>query len=132
MTGPRRRTIVGAPWITLLAAILRDVPRLDGALCAGQPGVFDGRDGRDGEHTREAIALCAQCPAHTACSEWWGTLGVPRRPRGVVAGRWRGSTSDDADVGDAAATTNAVTAVEAKDEICYTATNHAQVRLGEK
>ncbi|WP_326547041.1 hypothetical protein QGN32_02170 [Mycolicibacterium sp. ND9-15] len=46
----RRRVPVdaGKPgWVMLVATVLHGVPRLDGALCAGQPGIFDAHDAAD-------------------------------------------------------------------------------------
>lgn len=89
-----RRRIDGAPWLALTAAILRDMPRLNGALCAGQAGAFDGDDGRDGPGTQSARALCARCPALEPCAAWFEGQTSWLRPTGVVAGRWRGSMGD--------------------------------------
>lgn len=111
MSGSRPRRIVSAPWVDLTAAILRDVPRLDGALCAGRAGAFDGHDGRDGPGTQSARALCARCPALPACTEWVSRTAASRRPRGVVAGQWRGSmTADERGGHDATTTKDATTA----------------------
>lgn len=89
-SGPARRRLISAPWVDLAAAVLRDVPRLNEALCAGQSAAFDGRDGRDGPGTQSARALCARCPALRECGEWIDAQTPWRRPRGVVAGKWRG------------------------------------------
>lgn len=69
-----------------LVGTLRTVPALPGARCRGRADEFDGDDGPDGERTRRAAALCARCPALTACAEW-----AARQPEnsleGVIAGR---------------------------------------------
>ena len=80
-------------WLALTAKILRRVPSLRGALCAGRPEMFDGAGGRHSESTRAAIALCRQCPALHACETWADTLPQSWRPPGVVAGRYRRSAS---------------------------------------
>lgn len=91
MSPPKR---LGAPWVELIAAILRGVPKLDGALCADQPHAFDVDDGPDGERTRTAVGLCQRCDALPACAAWVDTLHRTRVPRGVTAGRYRARRED--------------------------------------
>lgn len=82
--GARSRGTVG-----LLAEILRDVPRLDGAACSLEHArLFDvphqgGPGGRQRARQRRVIAerLCATCPAHDACADW--ATGEPASNRGA-------------------------------------------------
>jgi WhiB family transcriptional regulator, redox-sensing transcriptional regulator len=78
-----------AGWVELLARMLRDSPRLTGALCPGRHHIFDAEQGdqADREYAqRRAVALCQQCPALTACREWASTQ---RDLCGVVGGEVR-------------------------------------------
>jgi Transcription factor WhiB len=70
--------------VGLLAEILRRIPRLPGALCAGRPADFDCHDGVGIE---AAKALCHRCPALSACRTWTQTR---RRGElvGVIAGEY--------------------------------------------
>jgi hypothetical protein len=60
---------------------LRGIPRLPGALCAGQADLFDNVELPD-----DAIQLCRRCPALAACSAWVESLDE-HALSGVVAGR---------------------------------------------
>jgi hypothetical protein len=78
MTRGRRIDLDAPTWLLLAAEVLHRVPRLPGALCTGQPALFDGDDaaGRDA-----AVALCQQCPALPDCRQWLAALrGHPDRP----------------------------------------------------
>lgn len=77
---------------SLLVAILRGVPRLDGARCVGRPELFD----PDGPHEAPEVVqqrheaathLCRACPALADCRSWVDELKPSRRPGGVVAAR---------------------------------------------
>ncbi|MEZ0363382.1 WhiB family transcriptional regulator [Mycobacterium sp. pUA109] len=67
----------------LLAKILADTPKLDGAACVDNADVFDADDG-DWEL---AVAICRSCPALTDCGDWADGLRASDRPAGVVAGQ---------------------------------------------
>ena len=69
---------------------LGTVPRLPGAACPGRWELFDatrGVRGPGGPARREALQLCASCPALQGCGDWLEGLPVRLRPVGVVAGR---------------------------------------------
>lgn len=73
-------------------AALGVIPALPGARCRGRSHLFDG--GRLGEDVdvlharhRQALALCAGCPALERCAEWLDALPRRERPLGVIAGR---------------------------------------------
>lgn len=85
----------GAPWLVLCSAILRRVPKLDGALCAGRAELFDAADA---ERAATALALCSRCPAQRACAAWLASIPIAHRPPGVVAGK-RNGTASTANVG---------------------------------
>lgn len=75
--------------IALLARILTDTPRLEGAACIEWPGLHD--PAHDGEPQAEtslrheyAVAVCRGCPALFECNEW--ALTEPTST-GVLAGR---------------------------------------------
>jgi WhiB family redox-sensing transcriptional regulator len=68
----------------LLGRILRGVPRLPGAACRDQPGVF-GSDDEDDQAV--AVAICQSCSALPACAAWVDSLPRSQRPNGVVAGQ---------------------------------------------
>lgn len=67
-------------------------PDLPDAACKGGPELFDPpgegepKPAVEARH-RRAQAVCADCPALTACTDWLATLTPRKRPRGVVAGR---------------------------------------------
>ncbi|KWX67747.1 hypothetical protein [Mycobacterium sp. NAZ190054] len=85
--GPREAKSAAA----IPLADLFTTPELPGALCRGQWDLFDLDQGRDhrAPETRhaEAIALCQQCPALTACTSWVESLPPQKLPTGVLAGR---------------------------------------------
>lgn len=84
-TGARR-----PGWVLLLERVLWNAPRLTGARCVGQHHLFDGSDGEHGPRTKAAIELCSRCPALTPCRTWYRSMTSVSRPRGVIAGKWRG------------------------------------------
>lgn len=74
-----------------LLAALGDSDGLTRAACRGRPELFDGElpgepdDDRDTRHA-EALRICAQCPARTACAQLLAS--IPTRGKdGVWAGR---------------------------------------------
>lgn len=76
----------------LIEAILADMPRLSGALCAGFPDVFDPPVAySDDDKARVAFAkhCCRCCPALIECARWVDRLPRDRKPLGVTAGRLR-------------------------------------------
>jgi WhiB family transcriptional regulator, redox-sensing transcriptional regulator len=74
-----------APWIEAVAAILRGVPRLEGALCRRRAELFDGNDDQD---SRAAAELCGHCPARQPCAAWAETLRH-NQINGIIAGQHR-------------------------------------------
>ena len=76
---------MSAPWVELLAAVLRDTPRLPGALCRQRTELFDGDDAED---AHEAAELCGHCPAREPCAAWAHTL-AHNEAHGVLAGERR-------------------------------------------
>jgi hypothetical protein len=76
---------MSAPWIELLAAVLRDTPRLTGALCRERAELFDAVDGSDAHRAAE---LCGRCPAREPCTAWANTLAY-NQAHGVLAGELR-------------------------------------------
>lgn len=96
MSDPRARAdargMTAAPWVEVLAAILRGVPSLPGAACAGHPEPFDPPERGDDPHdTAErhafAVSACQRCPALPACRAWFASLRPTQRPHGVTAGQ---------------------------------------------
>ena len=87
----RRRTEPEG-WVGLIAAIVEDAPRLEGAACVGQSELFDARgDGEPWEAAQRrqqaAQRICRwACPAEPQCVAWFESLVPAVRPRGVVAG----------------------------------------------
>jgi hypothetical protein len=74
--------------IALIAAIIRNMPKFEGAICAEDPRLWDGATEDD---RREAIRVCVEdCGALHACTVWYRSLPQGARPSGVVAGRFRG------------------------------------------
>jgi hypothetical protein len=69
--------------VALLSRVLADMPRLDGAACAGHFGLFDSDDCDDLAY---ALTICQECPALDACAQWLVSLPKSCRPEGVVAG----------------------------------------------
>jgi len=76
---------VTAPWVEAVAAILAGVPRLEGALCRQRAELFDGADDQD---ARDAVELCAHCPAREPCAAWADSLRH-NQAHGVLAGQRR-------------------------------------------
>jgi hypothetical protein len=74
------------PPYKLLAEILRDTPKLDGALCARFPGLHDGEDH---DKNRIAIAICQSCPVQAQCAAW--LAGMTRHQRRHIHGVWAGT-----------------------------------------
>ena len=76
-------------WVELLVRVLRDTPKLPGALCVQRSVVFDA-DQDDPEGREYAIArakrLCSSCPCLAVCRSWADTQD---RLVGVVAGQVR-------------------------------------------
>lgn len=73
---------------------LGGAPSLPGAKCRGRHRLFDPKaefDPEPPEHTeqrhRQALALCAECPALARCADWVDSLPRSKRPSGVVGGR---------------------------------------------
>jgi hypothetical protein len=87
--------------LALLRAAITPLPDLTGAACAGRSDLFDLRPvHHDDRVYREALALCARCPALGACRAWFTSLPAAQRPVGVIAGcvhkpRGRGRPSHD-------------------------------------
>jgi WhiB family transcriptional regulator, redox-sensing transcriptional regulator len=78
------------PLDALLSA-LAGVPRLPGALCAGEPDIWDPSTPDDDDiDTAQRVAfaakLCRRCPELTPCRSWLSSLRPHQRPGGVVAG----------------------------------------------
>lgn len=70
-----------APWVEALAAILRGVPKLSGALCRGDARFTS----EDPDDLADALEICHACPALDACKAWVTTLPRARIPVGVTA-----------------------------------------------
>ncbi|TPG31661.1 DUF6455 family protein [Mycolicibacterium hodleri] len=88
MSPARRRRVLGPAWVDLTVEILRGTPRLDGALCVGNVDLFEGEDGRHGERTAVAVAMCHRCEALPDCRRWLSSLPKAHRPPGVCGGQW--------------------------------------------
>jgi WhiB family redox-sensing transcriptional regulator len=78
-----------------LLLALAGAPALPGARCRNRGALFDPPAPREAPATfaarhRQAIGLCAGCPALSACQTWFIGLPKRQRPQGVVAGRVRG------------------------------------------
>ncbi|WOC12578.1 transcriptional regulator [Gordonia sp. MP11Mi] len=76
----------------LLARMLWESPKLTGAACTRDPRLFDSRDPDESvdaaaDRHEQAVALCWQCPALTACREYADSLSSYRRVDGVIAAR---------------------------------------------
>ena len=78
---------------TTLAELLSDLahaaPRLPDAACRDHVALFDAtsRRGRNERVRREALRVCATCPALAAsCRSWLHSLDPDQRPFGVIAG----------------------------------------------
>lgn len=79
-----------------LLLALAGAPVLPGARCRNRSALFDPPEPREAPATfaarhRQAIGLCAGCPALSACQTWFNGLPKRQRPHGVVAGRVRGA-----------------------------------------
>jgi hypothetical protein len=79
-------------WVSLLAQILRDTPRLADAACSGRWTLHDPAEPyEDEEHVEyrqhHAVTICNTCAALDSCRAWVDGLPHNRRPSGVVAGR---------------------------------------------
>lgn len=83
-------------WNTL-QTLLAGIPDLHGAPCKGRSDLFErtvGEHRMTGRLTkaevddarREALRMCAACPALESCRAWLDALPAARRPTGVVAG----------------------------------------------
>jgi len=76
---------VSAPWVDLLVAILRGVPRLPGrAACRDHVETFDAAIDGDREAAEEAVVICESCPVLTECGEWAEHTHPRRKPGGVI------------------------------------------------
>jgi hypothetical protein len=94
VSGAPRRLPIDAQhpgWLMLMGKMLRDVPRLEGALCADAERwrLFDAASGPEGPEARAAVALCARCPALNPCRAWVSSLSPPRKPPGITGGQFR-------------------------------------------
>jgi hypothetical protein len=82
-------------WLPLLVEVLRGTPRLEAALCAGRPELFDAEQ-RDPDERRYAIdrakAICGECPVQPKCRGFAMTHDVS----GVVAGELHSAAPDEA------------------------------------
>jgi WhiB family redox-sensing transcriptional regulator len=69
---------------------LGGMPALPGARCVGHHALFDPAHQGEGpaaeDRHRQALRLCAACPALDACHEWMRSLPARQRPDGVIAG----------------------------------------------
>lgn len=75
-------------WLSLTAAIVREAPRLPGALCRSDPRLFDGTTAED---RAAAAEVCKRCPVRRDCVEFARrTADWRERPIGVLGGRHRG------------------------------------------
>jgi hypothetical protein len=73
----------------LIDAITRTVPRLPGARCRNHRDLFDRtaiRGAGMNKARREALEICAGCPALLQCRRWINGLEPDAKPRGVIAG----------------------------------------------
>ncbi|MFC9514376.1 WhiB family transcriptional regulator [Nocardiaceae bacterium NPDC056970] len=77
--------VLGEP-IRLLAAILRDTPRLDGAACVDHDPEMWFADSKDHATIVAAKAICAGCPALAGCRDY---ARGNKRQQGILAGRRR-------------------------------------------
>ncbi len=90
-----RLTVAEPGTVGLLAELLRDTPRLDGALCATRRGLFMEAETGNRVRVQQCISICRRCPALEACRVWAATQ---RDLVGVVAARQH--TAVRADDGD--------------------------------
>lgn len=74
------------PWVSLLAAVLRESPKLEDRACSVDTAeLFDEAD--DPGTVEAALALCLTCPALDKCQSWYESLPPSKRPEGICAGR---------------------------------------------
>lgn len=87
-----------------LVGALGGIPLLAGALCKGQPEIWDepspaSRDPDPSDtagRLKFALNACQRCPALAACTQWVTSLRPSKRPVGVVAGElWRAGQACD-------------------------------------
>jgi hypothetical protein len=73
------------------------LPPLPGARCRGRESLFDQTIdqapgdyfGDDLRYARNAAqAICASCPVLAQCDAWVQSLPRPKRPRGIIGGRY--------------------------------------------
>lgn len=76
-----------APWVEVIAAVLRGAPSLPGARCKGRPDIWD--EVEHAEIREYATNQCLTCPALQPCRTWVDTLKPSQRPIGVIAGEIR-------------------------------------------
>lgn len=85
--------VIGA----LLAELAQGIPDLSGARCRHRESLFDQTIsqapddyfGDDLRYARKAAqAVCASCPVLAQCDAWVQSLTRPKRPRGIVGGRF--------------------------------------------
>src|SRR6516162_2994756 len=77
------------PAVAEVLDALATTPNLHGAACTNHRELFDATVARRHPRDRtQAIAICAGCPALTACAAWVTCLPPHRRPNGVIAGRY--------------------------------------------
>ncbi|MEZ0339787.1 WhiB family transcriptional regulator [Mycobacterium sp. pV006] len=90
-----RPTVAEAGTVGLLAELLRDTPRLHGALCATKRGHFIEAETGNRVRVEQCISICRRCPALEACRVWAATQpGLV----GVVAGKLHATVrADDGD-----------------------------------
>ncbi len=82
-------------WVSLLAEVLRDSPKLEDAACVGRwpalwdpPGRGESYDHPDVQYRHNlALEICESCPVIRECGSAVDTLPVSKRPAGVIAGR---------------------------------------------
>jgi len=76
-----------APWVELVAEMLRDSPKLPNAACAEHPELFDAVD--DPACVEAAVEICeTRCRDFDRCRAWADSL--PRfAVHGVLAGELR-------------------------------------------
>jgi hypothetical protein len=81
------RTATAPGWIELLAAVLREAPKLPDAACRDEAALFNADD--DPAAVERAIEICETCCRDLPrCRAWVDTL--PRNAiHGVVAGELR-------------------------------------------
>lgn len=88
---PREQGTVG-----LLAAILADTPRLDGALCVAARGRFWEAENGNRVRVRECIEICRRCPCLARCREVEMPYRERRNRSGVWAGKFYGRENETA------------------------------------